>query len=449
VKTPVPQRAAGRKNLAAKGQALGDGSYPVPTVDYLKRAIRSVGRAPASKRPALKRLILKRARQLKATGAPGVKGTWAFQGAGESPAVDLAGPKGYVHGWIYEGGAGLPSVADHNAALRRKGVTPPTKAHPALTSRPPGAVKSPAPKAAPAVKGILSGTHPADRLTVASSPAATAKGMTDADLKGADQELSRRATALGKPGQLSRAHKAVRAEQAARNRAPAPVKPAAVDAAGRLAAARKSGLARKAGPGFKGQQGDTHVETYNDGSKWISKTLPAKADADREELAGKISDVLGAGAPSVVRDSDTHVHQPFVQGKVAASLYHDHMSDAEVDAAGDKVKALLSTPEGKRIGLLDKLIGNQDRHLGNWMISPDGKPVPIDHNWSWEGTKKTISPFSDAVYGPGIEPSDFTNAQMDEWQSRLAALKPGLNPDQQKLLARTMKSLARFRSGRD
>jgi hypothetical protein len=60
--------------------------------------------------------------------------------------------------------------------------------------------------------GILSGPHPADRLTVAANPGTTAKAMSDADLKAADKELSRRAAMLGKPGQLSRAHKAVAAE---------------------------------------------------------------------------------------------------------------------------------------------------------------------------------------------------------------------------------------------
>jgi hypothetical protein len=120
VKTPPVQRAAGRKKLAAKGQALPavDGkppSFPIPDVGYLKRAIRSVGRAPASKRPALKRLIVKRARELKATGAPGVKGTWAFQGAGDaSRVVELA--YRYRHGWIKVGGG----EADRHIALAKQ-----------------------------------------------------------------------------------------------------------------------------------------------------------------------------------------------------------------------------------------------------------------------------------------------------------------------------------------
>lgn len=95
MKTPAPQRAAGRKKLAAMGQALpaenGQApSFPIPNLDYLRRAIRSVGRAPASKRPALKALIRKRAKELNATNAPGVKGTWAFQGANDGEAIEMA-----------------------------------------------------------------------------------------------------------------------------------------------------------------------------------------------------------------------------------------------------------------------------------------------------------------------------------------------------------------------
>jgi hypothetical protein len=95
VKTPAPERAASRRKLAAKGQALKDGSFPISDVDHLKKAIRSVGRAPASKRPALKRLIRKRAAELKATNAPGVKGTWPFQAHAndDTEAIDLATPR--------------------------------------------------------------------------------------------------------------------------------------------------------------------------------------------------------------------------------------------------------------------------------------------------------------------------------------------------------------------
>ena len=90
MKTPAPMRAAGRRALAAKGQALPGGQDPVPNLDFLKRAIRSVGRLDPAKRPALAALIRKRAKALKATNAPGVKDTWAFQGSNDTEAIDLA-----------------------------------------------------------------------------------------------------------------------------------------------------------------------------------------------------------------------------------------------------------------------------------------------------------------------------------------------------------------------
>jgi hypothetical protein len=109
VKTPAPERAAGRAKLAASDDALDDGSFPIPDLAYLKKAIRSVGRAPASRRPALKALIRKRARELNAMDEPGVKGTWAFEGANGGEAIELA--YRYKHGWIKVGGAADEHIA--------------------------------------------------------------------------------------------------------------------------------------------------------------------------------------------------------------------------------------------------------------------------------------------------------------------------------------------------
>jgi chemotaxis protein histidine kinase CheA len=90
VKTPAPERAAGRRKLAAEGKALPGGEDPIPDLDYLKRAIQSVGRLDPSKRPALKALIIKRARELKAMDEPGVKGTWPFEAANDTEGIELA-----------------------------------------------------------------------------------------------------------------------------------------------------------------------------------------------------------------------------------------------------------------------------------------------------------------------------------------------------------------------
>ena len=77
VATPTYERSAGRSRLAKQKKALPDGSFPIPNVAYLGKAIKAVGRAAPGKRPALAALIRKRAKQLGAAGAAKLKGSWA------------------------------------------------------------------------------------------------------------------------------------------------------------------------------------------------------------------------------------------------------------------------------------------------------------------------------------------------------------------------------------
>lgn len=101
-------------------------------------------------------------------------------------------------------------AAMHVASLRGGGVIKGSAAAQARDLRNKVRAGLPAPGGgAAAGKGAPAGPHPADKLTVASDPKATARAMSDDDLQRADTELSRRATLLGKAGQKSRAHKAV------------------------------------------------------------------------------------------------------------------------------------------------------------------------------------------------------------------------------------------------
>jgi hypothetical protein len=117
----APTSTAGRKALAKARNALPDGSFPVPDTAYLKKAIKAVGRAPASKRPALARLIKKRAKELGATNTAGVKGTWAMA----TPAMSASdGPR--MTGMAKTSAMGLnPKQAGAYAKLRKKGMAQP------------------------------------------------------------------------------------------------------------------------------------------------------------------------------------------------------------------------------------------------------------------------------------------------------------------------------------
>jgi hypothetical protein len=58
----IPRRE--RKKLAKSGQAMPDGSFPITSVDSLRDSIQAYGRGKPSRRPMIRRHIMKRARQL-------------------------------------------------------------------------------------------------------------------------------------------------------------------------------------------------------------------------------------------------------------------------------------------------------------------------------------------------------------------------------------------------
>lgn len=55
---------ADRRRMAKQGIALPDGSFPIPDVDHVRRAVLAYGRAPGEKRAAVRRHIIRRARAL-------------------------------------------------------------------------------------------------------------------------------------------------------------------------------------------------------------------------------------------------------------------------------------------------------------------------------------------------------------------------------------------------
>lgn len=59
--------AAARREAASHGDAMAGGRFPIRNKTDLANAIRAVGRAPASDRPAVRRFIISRAKALGAS----------------------------------------------------------------------------------------------------------------------------------------------------------------------------------------------------------------------------------------------------------------------------------------------------------------------------------------------------------------------------------------------
>ena len=69
-----------REELATEGEALPDGSYPIPDCDALRRAIQSYGRETPEKRAELRRHIAKRKAALGCHEVD-LPETWKMKGA--------------------------------------------------------------------------------------------------------------------------------------------------------------------------------------------------------------------------------------------------------------------------------------------------------------------------------------------------------------------------------
>jgi hypothetical protein len=102
---------AERDKAAQKGQALPEGGFPIKNTDDLKKAVRALGRA--TNPTAAKRHIIKRARELKATGL--LPDSWGITAAGfpETQTCKFGDePAEYRMLWA-EGMAYIPVCEDH------------------------------------------------------------------------------------------------------------------------------------------------------------------------------------------------------------------------------------------------------------------------------------------------------------------------------------------------
>lgn len=131
----------------------------------------------------------------------------------------------------------------------------------------------------------------------------------------------------------------------------------------------------------------SHVEliTFGDGSKAIYKAsksdrASAKEEFDAEQLGVHVAEALGLKPPKMHRtDDDTAFFDYVDSGRVAGSI-PSLAKSKDVMATGE----FFDSRDGRRIGLLDALLENPDRHTGNWIVQDDGSITPIDHGLSWD-----------------------------------------------------------------
>jgi hypothetical protein len=219
-------------------------------------------------------------------------------------------------------------------------------------------------------------------------------------------------------------------------------------------------------PGRKyfGNTADTSVVTFNNGAKYVRKRDLRPAEVTNEILGSKVGRAVGAGPPlAFLHDDAKNPDEPanwppeknvlwmqYVPGKPAIEWMGG--VDANLDPIGDKEPLdMLETPEGRRIGVLDNLTGNGDRHYGNWMVAKrkDGTeyPVPIDHglagHYDGRGLAYGAGMFGEHLVGNGFDRSplaDISPGEFDQMEDNLRLLRPdfqsaGRNVDYQNMIA--------------
>jgi hypothetical protein len=142
-----------------------------------------------------------------------------------------------------------------------------------------------------------------------------------------------------------------------------------------------------------GQVAHTNKETFEDtdGTHYelVSKSYAggfAAQNAAREVVVAAIGQALGARVPVTVLDpgdsAGWSLYMEFMDGQTA--LKFATVDDGFLPLASGPDYSLLTpfqtSPSGRRLGLLDLLISNTDRHAGNWLIDEDGQVAGIDHS---------------------------------------------------------------------
>jgi len=183
------------------------------------------------------------------------------------------------------------------------------------------------------------------------------------------------------------------------------------DAQKKLRADVASGLVEVGRPDGQGAQAKTDVVTTKAGTRVIRKQfigyLGDPSMADRELLSSKVGEAVGVGhVPAVVKTKDGEVFMELVPGKTAGRSSYEALDEAD------------GHPDAVRIGVMDVLTDNDDRHNSNWMITPrTHEPVPIDNS-------STFGASGGGMHHFALMADKVTPAELAEMKPRLEALQP-------------------------
>ena len=140
----------------------------------------------------------------------------------------------------------------------------------------------------------------------------------------------------------------------------------------------------------QGAMGETRRFDLADGSSTVYKRQTRDWDrgghypiwtkmeqTDAEELAAITAAALGVRAPAIVRTGDEEIYMELMPGEIGEMRWPHRSSPPKGVVIGE---------QGIRMGLLDTLIENTDRHGGNYLVDVDENLQAIDHGLAFSKT---------------------------------------------------------------
>jgi hypothetical protein len=135
---------------------------------------------------------------------------------------------------------------------------------------------------------------------------------------------------------------------------------------------------------------------YADGTVAVKKKANW-GQTENEQLAGIVGQAIGAPVPPVLRTEFDEVVMGYVPGDVPAWSWK-HLDADQIDA---EMQVLGDTPAGQRLGLLDLLIANGDRHDGNVAVDEHSGELSggFDHGQAFGNLKPGPPPWQFSQFG--------------------------------------------------
>ncbi len=161
---------------------------------------------------------------------------------------------------------------------------------------------------------------------------------------------------------------------------------------------------------------------YELGDKQRAQLGPRSDQALRDVAAYKVDGFLGhlAHVPPAVASG--------LDGREGAlSLFVPGCVDGRDLGEKPVVLGALSEQDYRNVALFDHVIGNLDRHGGNWLIDREGHVVPIDHGLAFP-LKNEAQGFHNFDFERNFELNDGEKARLNSFLLRRGEIRDALGP---------------------